>query len=52
MGQCSSKTTSLSSGNLTRTPAYGQLIAFGVLCPTQEANVSPKQIDMRPPIAI
>jgi hypothetical protein len=44
MGRCFSKTTFLSAGNLTHTPAYGQLIVLGVLCATQEANVSPKQI--------
>jgi aromatic ring hydroxylase len=44
MGRCFSKTTFLSAGNLTPTPAYGQLIALGVLCATQEATVSPKQI--------
>jgi aromatic ring hydroxylase len=45
MGRCFSKTTFLSAGNLTHTPAYGQLIALGVLGATQEANVSAKQID-------
>ena len=44
MARCFSKTTFLSAGNLTHTPAYGQLIALGVLCAAQEANVSPKQI--------
>jgi aromatic ring hydroxylase len=44
MGRCFSKTTFLSAGNLTHTPAYGQLIALGILCAAQEANVSPKQI--------
>jgi len=44
MGRCFSKTTFLSAGNLTHTPAYGQLIALSVLSATQEANVSPKQI--------
>jgi aromatic ring hydroxylase len=45
MGRCFSKTTVLSAGNLTHTPAYGQLIALGVLGATQGANVSAKQID-------
>src|SRR5436190_6553471 len=45
MGQCFSKTTFLNAGNLTHTPAYGQLIALGVLSAAQEANVSAKQID-------
>ena len=44
MGQCFAKTTLLSAGNLTHTPAYGQLIALGVLGAAQEANFSPKQI--------
>jgi aromatic ring hydroxylase len=44
MGRCFSRTTFLSAGNLTHTPAYGQLIALGVLCAAQEAKVSPKQI--------
>ena len=44
MGRSFSKTTFLSGGNLTHTPAYGQLIALGVLCAAQEANVSPKQL--------
>lgn len=30
--------------HLTHTPAYGQLIALGVLGAAQEANFSPKQI--------
>ncbi len=45
MGRCFSRTTFLSAGNLTHTPAYGQLIALGVLCAVQEHNPSPKQID-------
>ena len=44
VGRSFSKTTFLSAGNLTHTPAYGQLIALGVLCAAQEAAVSPKQI--------
>jgi aromatic ring hydroxylase len=44
MGRCFAKTTFLSAGNLTHTPAYGQLIALGVLCAVQEHNASPKQI--------
>jgi aromatic ring hydroxylase len=44
MGRCFAKTTFLSAGNLTHTPAYGQLIALGVLSAAQEANVSAKQI--------
>jgi len=44
MGRSFSKTTFLSGGNLTHTPAYGQLIALGVPCAALEANVSPKQL--------
>jgi len=44
MVRCFAKTTFLSAGNLTHTPAYGQLIALGVLGAAQEANVSAKQI--------
>jgi aromatic ring hydroxylase len=44
MGRCFSKTTFLNAGNLTHTPAYGQLIALGVLSAAREANVSSKQI--------
>jgi aromatic ring hydroxylase len=44
MGRCFSATTFLSAGNLTHTPAYGQLIALGVLGAAQESNASPKQI--------
>ena len=38
MGRCFSRTTFLSAGNLTHTPAYGQLIALGVLCAVREHN--------------
>jgi len=44
MGRRFAKTTFLSAGNLTHTPAYGQPIALGVLGAAQEANFSPKQI--------
>jgi aromatic ring hydroxylase len=44
MGRCFSKTTFLNAGNLTHTPAYGQLIALGVLCAVQEHKASSKQI--------
>jgi aromatic ring hydroxylase len=44
MGRFFAKTTFLSAGNLTHTPAYGQLIALGVLGAAQEANFSAKQI--------
>ena len=38
------QTTFLSAGNITHTPAYGHLIALGVLTAVQERNVSPEQI--------
>jgi len=44
LGCCFSATTFLSAGNLTHTPAYGQLIALGVLGAAQESNASAKQI--------
>lgn len=44
MGRCFSTTTFLSAGNLTHTPAYGQLIALGVLCAVQEHSASPKHV--------
>ncbi len=34
----------LSAGNITHTPAYGNLIALGVLAAVQERDASPKQI--------
>jgi aromatic ring hydroxylase len=45
MGQSFSATTFLSAGNLTHTPAYGQLIALGVLFASQEHDVSAKQVN-------
>src|SRR2546423_11128867 len=44
MGRSFSKTIFLSAGNITHTPAYGPLIAMGVLTAVQERNVSAKQI--------
>jgi aromatic ring hydroxylase len=44
MGRSFGKTLFLSAGNITHTPAYGHLIALGVLTAVQERNVSPKQI--------
>jgi aromatic ring hydroxylase len=44
MGQCFSATTFLSAGNITHTPAYGNLIALGILDAVQQRNVSPEQI--------
>jgi len=44
MGRCFSATTFLSAGNITHTPAYGHLIALGVLHAIGLANGSPKQV--------
>src|SRR5258708_16702026 len=44
MGRSFAKTLFLSAGNITHTPAYGHLIAMGVLTAVQETNASPKQI--------
>jgi len=44
MGRCFSATTFLSAGNITHTPAYGNLIALGILDAVTQRNVSPAQI--------
>jgi 4-hydroxyphenylacetate 3-monooxygenase len=44
MGKSFSATTFLSAGNITHTPAYGNLIALGILDAVQQRNVSPDQI--------
>jgi 4-hydroxyphenylacetate 3-monooxygenase len=44
MGRSFSKTTFLSAGNITHTPAYGHLIALGVVTAVQDCNASPQQI--------
>ena len=44
MGRSFAKTLFLSAGNITHTPAYGNLIAMGVLTAAQERNVSAEQI--------
>jgi len=44
MGRSFSATTFLNAGNLTHTPAYGHLIALGILAAVQDRNVSAKQI--------
>jgi aromatic ring hydroxylase len=44
MGRSYAKTTFLSAGNITHTPAYGHLISLGVLLATQEHNAAPQQI--------
>ena len=45
MGRSFSATTFLSAGNITHTPAYGHLIALGVLGAVQECDASAQQID-------
>ena len=42
MGRSFSKTTFLSAGNITHTPAYGNLIALGVVTAVQDCNASPQ----------
>jgi 4-hydroxyphenylacetate 3-monooxygenase len=44
MGQFFAATTFLSAGNITHTPAYGNLISLGVLATVEEADVSAEQI--------
>jgi 4-hydroxyphenylacetate 3-monooxygenase len=44
MGQCFSATTFQSAGNITHTPAYGNLIALGILDAVHQRNVSREQI--------
>src|SRR5437899_12320782 len=44
MGRSFAKTTFLSAGNITHTPAYGNLIALGVLTAVEARNVSEQQI--------
>jgi 4-hydroxyphenylacetate 3-monooxygenase len=44
MGRSFAKTTFLSAGNITHTPAYGNLIALGIITAAQEYNVSAEQI--------
>src|SRR5260370_18908677 len=44
MGRSFAKTIFLSAGNITHTPAYGNLIALGVLTAVQSRNVSQQQI--------
>ncbi len=45
MGRCFSATTFLSAGNITHTPAYGHLIALGILGEVQDSQLAPRQID-------
>jgi 4-hydroxyphenylacetate 3-monooxygenase len=44
MGRCFAATTFLSGGNITHTPAYGHLIALGLLGEVQQRNASAQQI--------
>ncbi len=44
MGRCYSQTLFLSAGNITHTPAYGNIIALGILHTVQEIARSPEQI--------
>src|SRR5215471_17791693 len=44
MGRCFSATTFLSAGNITHTPAYGHLIALGILHAVSLVNPSSKQV--------
>src|SRR5579859_7920575 len=44
MGRSFAKTLFISAGNITHTPAYGHLIALGILTAVQQQNVSSKQI--------
>ncbi len=44
MGRSFAKTTFLSAGNITHTPAYGNLIQLGVLTAAQAANAPDHQI--------
>jgi len=44
MGRSFAKTMFLSAGNITHTPAYGNLIALGVLTAVQSRNASRQQV--------
>jgi 4-hydroxyphenylacetate 3-monooxygenase len=44
MGRCYSATTFLTAGNITHTPAYGNLIALGVLDAVRQRAASPEQV--------
>jgi len=44
MGRSFAKTMFLSAGNITHTPAYGNLIALGILTAAQSHNVSQEQV--------
>jgi 4-hydroxyphenylacetate 3-monooxygenase len=44
MGRSFARTTFLSAGNITHTPAYGNLIALGVLTAAQSGGAPPEQV--------
>jgi aromatic ring hydroxylase len=44
MGRFFAASTFLSAGNITHTPAYGQLIALGLSCSLEEHGISPEQV--------
>ncbi len=44
MGRCFAATCFLSAGNITHTPAYGQLIALGILGEVQDRGLSAQQL--------
>jgi aromatic ring hydroxylase len=45
MGRSFARTTLLSAGNITHDPAYGNLIALGILTTVQAQNLPPQQVD-------
>ena len=45
MGRSFARTTLLSAGNITHDPAYGNLIALGILTTVQAQNLPPEQVD-------
>ncbi len=47
MGRCFSATCFLTAGNITHTPAYGHMIALGVLHAVGLRNASAQQVDER-----
>ena len=51
MGRFFSASTFLSAGNITHTPAYGHLIALGLLCSLKNAITRPSKSPTPPAIA-
>src|SRR6202030_1429565 len=45
MGRSFAKTMFLSAGNITHDPAYGNLIALGILSAVEAQNINPQQAD-------